>query len=81
MFKLMERSPKPGEVSGETRSDKPEGGSNGAHSCATCWHEEGLLAWRKVGAMGMDHKPASSPTCLFVTDKLSPLDDVLNWGT
>lgn len=45
----MEQSQKPGEVSGETYSGKPEGKINCAQSLfATCWHEEGLPARRSL---------------------------------
>lgn len=47
MFNLMEQSLKPGEVSRETYSGKPEGEINHAHNLfATCWQEERLLAGR-----------------------------------
>lgn len=49
MFNLMERSLKPGEVSGETYSGKLEGKINRAHNLfATCWHEEGPPALRSL---------------------------------
>lgn len=49
MFDLMEQSPKPGEVSGETCSGNPEGETNCAHSLlGTCRREKGKLGGEKI---------------------------------